>query len=460
MNGWCGCRECDTAGSDGLLNNIVDGFMDHALGNISAAQKEEFAGDLKREHAKTTIKAKKVALKRHNKRIRDILSGELVVGVNSDDPPQTPISMQGVDEFESSVIIEEWNLGFDYHPANPMFTYLSDWLRDIFNGDFGRFLKHIDGLSVDEIGRKLEQRESLQRCSAIFHVVLGAKALYGSQISTGHIKILEKILEYGARMDVHDVKGMTPLYYSVCQDSRDKDNLNRTIMTMARMLLEKGANPNLRNRFGGVPLIQCMKETGEEAAQLLIDFGADPTIETYDSISPMEISMQYPAIEAIFTTSFKEVVKKERKAAKENADFKKCEACKSLAGKRCSGCYMAWYCCGECQREDWPNHKESCKAIKKEYLEVKDLYNSWSALQTNSYQVVRIKISYVESVLHINNKDNTISGPMETGSLPAGPILHTVIKKWGFKGTQGYFSSFMKKGVLYVHPNILPPETW
>ena len=80
-----------------------------------------------------------------------------------------------------------------------------------------------------------------------------------------------------------------------------------------------------------------MKETGEEAAQLLIDFGADPTIETYDSISPMEISMQYPAIEAIFTTSFKEVVKKERKAAKENADFKKCEACKSLAGKRCSG---------------------------------------------------------------------------------------------------------------------------
>jgi len=59
MNGWCGYRECDTAGSDGLLNNIVDGFMDHALGNISAAQKEEFAGDLKREHAKTTIKAKK-----------------------------------------------------------------------------------------------------------------------------------------------------------------------------------------------------------------------------------------------------------------------------------------------------------------------------------------------------------------------------------------------------------------
>jgi len=116
---------------------------------------------------KQPLKQKKVALKRHNKRIRDILSGELVVGVNSDDPPQTPISMQGVDEFESSVIIEEWNLGFDYHPANPMFTYLSDWLRDIFNGDFGRFLKHIDGLSVDEIGRKLEQRESLQRCSAI-----------------------------------------------------------------------------------------------------------------------------------------------------------------------------------------------------------------------------------------------------------------------------------------------------
>ena len=27
-------------------------------------------------------------------------------------------------------------------------------------------------------------------------------------------------------------------------------------------------------------------------------------------------------------------------------------------------------------------------------------------------------------------QDNTISGPMETGSLPAGPILHTVIKKW------------------------------
>ena len=38
--------------------------------------------------------------------------------------------------------------------------------------------------------------------------------------------------------------------------------------------------------------------------------------------------------------------------------------------KRCGKCFVACYCCIECQREDWPAHKAQCKLNRK--FELKD----------------------------------------------------------------------------------------
>ena len=40
-----------------------------------------------------------------------------------------------------------------------------------------------------------------------------------------------------------------------------------------------------------------------------------------------------------------------------------CSVCSSKTTKRCSKCKMAWYCCRECQVNDWNEHKLICKAV-------------------------------------------------------------------------------------------------
>jgi len=432
------------------------------MGNMGDGQMSEMfrymAKVVAADMAKFKKKANHIAVKQGQERVRALLSGELVVGVCYEDPDITPIAPEQ-ESLESHVLCLEWGVGLDYMPNEPIFKHLSVWLKDIFNGNYKRFLKHIERLSADEVQRKLEMRESLMKRSAIFHVVLGAQNLGSNHVglSTGHIRILSKLLDLGARLDVHDVSGNSPLHYTTHQSNGEP---NKTQLTMARMLLEKGANVNIQNRLGEVALLNCVSYNFENPAKLLLEFGADPTIESVCGMSPLVLISKHPEMEAIFNATYRKSVKGERKVAKKVDDYKKCEGCKCPAGKRCSGCYLAWYCSGECQKGDWSNHKGSCKARRNEYVEVEDTFNSWGEIETSSYQVVKIKMALNDRCLFINNKEKSISGTTDFHKGPAGPILIDTIKSKGFKGTQGYFSSFLKKGVLYVHPSILPPETW
>ena len=40
--------------------------------------------------------------------------------------------------------------------------------------------------------------------------------------------------------------------------------------------------------------------------------------------------------------------------------------CKPGHWQRCTGCKVAFYCSTECQKADWPDHKEDCKAFRAE----------------------------------------------------------------------------------------------
>ncbi|KAI0704233.1 hypothetical protein C8T65DRAFT_830856 [Cerioporus squamosus] len=41
-----------------------------------------------------------------------------------------------------------------------------------------------------------------------------------------------------------------------------------------------------------------------------------------------------------------------------------CSVCGKKAASRCAQCQSVWYCGAECQRADWPEHKQSCKSLK------------------------------------------------------------------------------------------------
>ena len=64
------------------------------------------------------------------------------------------------------------------------------------------------------------------------------------RVELEHVRILEKLLELEAMVNVRDSAGYTPLAH--CLTSAG----NETTFKMARMLLEKGADPNLKNRLG------------------------------------------------------------------------------------------------------------------------------------------------------------------------------------------------------------------
>lgn len=177
-------------------------------------------------------------------------------------------------------------------------------------------------------------RESLMRRSAIFHVCLGAAELNPEaqdKPQYEYVKLLKTIIDLGARVNAQDVTGYSALHHLM-----DKTHV-KTVLTMTRVLLENGADPNLRNRFGFVPLRIGVNQGTPAAVKLLLEFGADPSIKDNDGSSPLQLSTQFPEMQAIFTAFYKKEVKKERKVAKRTVDFKKCEGCKSPAEKRCTG---------------------------------------------------------------------------------------------------------------------------
>ena len=52
-------------------------------------------------------------------------------------------------------------------------------------------------------------------------------------------------------------------------------------MELGRLLLEGGADPNAKNRFGEVPLTLCLIRKTEELIKLLLEFGVTGNIYSY-----------------------------------------------------------------------------------------------------------------------------------------------------------------------------------
>ncbi len=93
--------------------------------------------------------------------------------------------------------------------------------------------------------------------------------------------ILQALLDAGACIDRRDDEGKGPIHWAL-----------RFLKTEARaaMLLERGADPNLRGPGGRTPLHRAVEEADLPAARLLLEHGADPGLRSPELGTPAELA--------------------------------------------------------------------------------------------------------------------------------------------------------------------------
>jgi len=406
---------------------------------------------------------------------------------------------------KAQVLRNQWGGGMDYNPAHPDNSHLSAWLRSLWRGDYEAVMSYIKG-EKQEVTHLMEVRESLLNVSAVFHVIIGARTLCGHnplfrgvqqaarrrmEVKNEHQKILTKLIELGANIHAKDIAGYTPLHHCLTSYS------NPTTLAMARQLLKAGADPNMQNRFGCTPLFEPVMAASLDAVKLLLEFGADPDIKENDAgISCRYTAGFLPKVSELFCQADKRKTKQTRAAARAEAggSLRLCEVCGvDNENKRCTGCYMVWYCGQECQAVDWSNHKGCCKVTRDQYKQVllvehemagrdnitNEMYvHKTGDVPSKKHFVVKVQVglkcgvSAPTSPLFVYNRDRSLCGLLyRKAQEEMYDMLVRSIREEGFNGQKGfYYAIYSGEGVtggitgvvgIKLNPvKILPVEKW
>ncbi|XP_042029221.1 ankyrin-1-like isoform X2 [Salvia splendens] len=125
---------------------------------------------------------------------------------------------------------------------------------------------------------------------------------------TGHAKIVEFLIRHGARFNLPNVEGFTPLHYAILNGNMEllellrnnsvllnPESVNGTPLQIAaslgnaqavKSLLSRGANPDLFYTFGKSPLVLAVKSRSFECLKLLLEANANPNLY-FNMLSPL-----------------------------------------------------------------------------------------------------------------------------------------------------------------------------
>ncbi|OCH89379.1 ankyrin [Obba rivulosa] len=181
-------------------------------------------------------------------------------------------------------------------------------------------------------------------------LIAGAQRAIHRPAETDYPATLKFLLDSGAPPNIPDIVGHSALQHATMN--------HMARLGLSRILLEHGADPNHRNRYGEVALLMAFQNNQYEAVDLLMGFGADLDIPEADGHTPAQVFLTCgPQVTAA-------VRKWMRRRAGEQApmDEKKCDGCRKtgISLKLCSRCHAARYCTTDCQRAHWKAHKPSC----------------------------------------------------------------------------------------------------
>lgn len=147
--------------------------------------------------------------------------------------------------------------------------------------------------------------------SKIFETLLAAKANPNIAKANGvtplmqatydhHIEMVTALLKAGANPNDTDRNGLSALHYTV----HDPKNPKQDYADIAQILIDHGADINLRTAKGDTPLLFSVKNNRPEVFVTLLNAKADPNIGTFNNWTPLMQAIQdqnTPMINALVT---------------------------------------------------------------------------------------------------------------------------------------------------------------
>ena len=125
-------------------------------------------------------------------------------------------------------------------------------------------------ISDEEIIEKIKVLDDINMCGAVDGRTLLIHASFYNRK-----KVVEHLLESGADLCLKDNVGFTALHAAVSSSNEE----------ISKILLLSGADVNEKDNFGNVPLFR-VAPTDINIIKLLLEFGADATIENDYGVSP------------------------------------------------------------------------------------------------------------------------------------------------------------------------------
>ena len=133
----------------------------------------------------------------------------------------------------------------------------------------------------DRVAELLEQDpKSIDRYAPDGYNAIGFAAFFG------HVELLERLLARGADLEIaaHNNLRVRPLHGAVAHSDPTR------AVTLARILLDAGADPNVQQDGGMSPLHEAVYNANSELVDLLLDSGANPHLSNDDGDSPLQLA--------------------------------------------------------------------------------------------------------------------------------------------------------------------------